>query len=96
MSGITENAIYYDENLSAGLIARAPPPSQFSSVNVTWSSKFFDASLEASNLIYIDISTKFDYSNGAFIEVKMDNTDSLKAFSFKTACTNAANLCDPA
>ena len=56
--------IYYDENLSAGLIARAAPPVKFKNVNVTQSTVLYNSLLEAANDVYIDIDTTFGYADG--------------------------------
>ena len=58
--------IYYDENLSAGLIARAAPPVKFKNVNVTQSTTLYNSLLEAANDVYIDIDTTYGYTDGNF------------------------------
>lgn len=81
MSSATDvNAIYYDENLSAGLIARAAPPIKIKNVNISMPALVYDNSLEGSNEVDIDIDTTQGYADGAFIEITMDND----IFSFKT------------
>lgn len=51
------DAIYYDENLSGGMIARAPTPVKFKNTNFSYSAVTYDTTFEAANDIFIDIDT---------------------------------------